>query len=399
MPSDRNPQSESELESVLRENAALKRNMEWLSRQLYGRVMPGLFAAPSMAHGNPARNGGPAGDHDPAPSALRESAATYHVHAPTDIPPDLPSDEKVLELPPAQAAGLSVAGYESSEAVAARSAFTRRTIRRAMYVSNDGSGMAVAAPAPALFPDPDGGPLAFDASFVAHVAFLRMAGMSFRTISELMETESGLAVSEPALRALALAAAETVMPLCAAMIARTLPDWGNLRRMFEEAKSGGDWLADGFLKTIHALEELENHARIRAGRLGGSPEDLYRERRAARTESARIAAAFFEQCRETLPAQNPQSPLAGTLRYAIEHERTLSVFLHDPRIELSCANPGTPVAEPFAALAACADECRMHGVSFRAWLEDTLIKLKQPEPPPFESLLPHRTAGAERRNR
>ena len=386
MPSDRKQQPESELESVLRENAALKRDLEWLSRQFYGRVMPGLFAAPSGPNDSPVQD--KSGVPEKTACAFHESAAAYHVRASTGVPPDISSDQVTLELPPVQAGGLSVAGYESSEAIAARPAVIRRTIRRTMYVSNDGSGMAVAAPAPALFPDPSGGPLIFDASFVAHVAFLHVTGMNFRTISELLESECGLALPESSLRDLTLAATETVMPLCADMVVRTLPDWNNLRRMFGEAKSGGDWFAEDFLKKIRALGELEELARIRADRIGGAPEDLYRERRTVRRESAGITAAFFAQCREMLPAQNPQSPLADALRYAIEHERSLSEFLHDPRIELSRANPETPVADPFAALAVCAGECRMHGVSFRAWLEDTLVKLKQPNPPPFESLFP-----------
>ena len=128
--------------------------------------------------------------------------------------------------------------------------------------------------------------------------------------------------------------------------------------------------------------------RIRAERLGGAPEDLYRERRAVRLESARITTRFFERCRELLPAQSLRSPLAEALRHVVEHEKTLSEFLYDPRLELSRANPETPVADPFAMLAICADECRARGVSFRVWLEDTLIRLKQPNPPPPESLFP-----------
>ena len=174
----------------------------------------------------------------------------------------------------------------------------------------------------------------------------------------------------------------------AALVARTIPDWMNLRRMFGDAKAGGDWLADEFLQRIHALAELEDHARVRAERLGGAPADLYRERRAVRSESARVAARFFERCRETLPSVNPRSPLAEALTFALDHEVSLSEFLHDPTLELSRANPETPVADPFAALAVCADECRTRGVSFRAWLEDTLVKLNQPDPPPCDSLFP-----------
>ena len=228
----------------------------------------------------------------------------------------------------------------------------------------------------------------FDTSFVAFVTDYHLAGMSFRTISERLKQESGLVISEVALRDLVLAAAEEIAPVCAALVMRTLPDWSNLRRMFEEAKAGGDWLADEFLQRIHALCELEDHARIRAERLGGAPEDLYRERRAVRVESARIAAKIFERCREMLPAQNPRSPLAEALRYAVEHEKSLSEFLYDPRLELSRANPETPVADPFAMLAICADECRLHGVSFRIWLADVFVRLTEPNPPPPESLFP-----------
>lgn len=390
MPSDRHPSSELDREFYLRENAALKKEVEWLSRQVYGRVMPGLFAFPDDEEDSASGEENPGSVCFPGGKSvtLHEPAAPYHVPEPTSVPPEFPSEEADLELPPDRRGGMSVAGHESFEAVAARPAIIRRTIRRTLYVSNDGSGMACAAPAPALFPDPSGGPQMFDASFLAHITVLRMAGIRFRAVSELLNMESGLAVSEETLRGLVLSAAETVAPVCSALVVRMLPDWMNLRRMFEEAKAGGDWLADGFVQSIHALFRLEENARARAERAGGSPEDLYRERRAARMNSARITADFFARCRETLPAQNPESPLAEALRHAVEHESLLSVFLHDPRMELFRANPETPVADPFAVLAVCADECRARGVSFRGWLEEALVRLKQPNPPPPESLFP-----------
>ena len=391
MPSDRDTQFDSEqIKAKDCEIAALKKLVDRLSRQLYGRVMPGLYA-PSVGNGDSFEDGtGASPDAGPenVSRAFREHAASYYTFEPVSVPPDFPSDEVTLELPSAKSGGMSVVSYETSEAIAARPSVVQRTIRRAMYASNNGSGMSAAAPGPALFPDPSGGGRLFDASFVAYVAGFHLAGMAFRTISDRLKTESGLVVSESTLRGLVLAAADAIAPVCAAMVARTLPDWMNLRGMFEEAKAGGDWLADEFLQRIHALGELEDHARIRAERLGGAPEDLYRERRAVRTESARVAARFFERCGETLPAQNPRSPLAEALTFALEHEVSLSEFLYDPRLELSRANPETPVADPFAMLAVCEGECRTRGVSFRAWLEDTLVKLKQPNPPPCTSLFP-----------
>ena len=387
MPSDRKSELERELEASQHENAALRKTIDLLSRQVYGRVMPGLYVMPT-GETDTAESSRPHGILDKTAGTLREPAASYHVSEPTSVPPDFPSDDVKLELPSSKSAGMSVIAFESAEAVAVRSALVRRTFRRAMYAANDGSGSSAAAPEPALFSDPSGGGQMFDASFVAFVTDYHLAGMSFRTIPERLKQESGLVISEVALRDLVLAAAEEIAPVCAALVKRTLPDWSNLRRMFEEAKAGGDWLADEFLQRIHALCELEDHARIRAERLGGAPEDLYRERRAVRVESARIAAKIFERCREMLPAQNPRSPLAEALRHAVEHEKSLSEFLYDPRLELSRANPETPVADPFAMLAICADECRMRGVSFRVWLEDTLVRLKQPDPPPPGSLFP-----------
>ena len=398
MPSDR-PQSESSCESILRENEALKKRLEWFSRQLYGRVMPGLYTPIASATDDDLSDedgiepenagfrsdGGADGDR---PLGFRESSAAYRVEVPTSIPPDFPSEDVTLELPEKEVRGMCVIGFERAEAIAMRPAVVMRRIRRSMYVSSDGSGFASAALAPALFPDPSGGPLVFDASFVAAVTASRMSGVSFRAISRRMKRENELEISAESLRRLVQFAAETLSPLGTALVVRTLPDWMNLHRLIEEAKTGGDWFADEFLQKIHALRELEEHARIRAERLGGAPEDLYRERRAARANSARMTTSFFDLCRETLPVLKEDSPLAETLRYALEHESFLSCYLHDPRMEFSRANPELPISDPFAALAVCADECRARGIAFRSWLEHALVMLKQPNPPPPESLFP-----------
>ena len=397
MPSDRNPQSESSYESILRENEALKKRLEWFSLQLYGRVMPGLYApVAGVVDDVPSGEGDPENDERPSdvgvnggrPSELHEPSAAYRVAVPTSIPPDFPSEDVTLELPEKEARGMCVIGFERAEAIAMRPAVVMRRIRRSMYVSSDGSGFASAALAPGLFPDPSGGPLVFDASFAAGVTASRLSGVSFRALSRRLKRENGLEISAESLRRLVLFAAETVSPVGTALVVRTLPDWTNLFRLIGEAKAGGDWFADEFLQKIRALRELEEHARMRAERLGGAPEDLYRERRAARVNSARMTASFFERCRETLPVLKADSPLAETLRYALEHETFLSCYLYDPRMEFSRANPDQPLSDPFAALAVCADECRARGVAFRSWIEHALVMLKQPNPPPPESLFP-----------
>lgn len=399
------------------EIAALKKRIEWLSCQRYGRVLPGLLAYPAESSSDGAQDDetvssdrGPGIARDDPQTALkpgrsgvlRESRAAYHVSgdakspvlsppeepAAFEPPSDLPEEATTLELPPRERSGMTAVGFEDFEAIAARPAVVRRRIHRAMYAAIDGSGLAAAAPLPALFPDPSGGPQKFDASFAAWIASMRVAGRSFRSIASDLKIEEGLDVPEPVLRGLFLAVAETVAPVCSALFLHSLPDWNSLRRMFEEAQSAGDWLAEEFLKKIHALNMLEENARIRADRLGGAPEDLYRERRIARAQSQRIAGDLFARCRELAPSLATETPLAETLRYAVEHESVLCEYLYDPRMEMAVAPPDDLRPDPMAALEILAAECEKRGVFFRGWLERALVMLKQIPPAPPETLFP-----------
>ena len=406
--------SEHEYEQEI---AALKKRIEWLSCQRYGRVLPGLLAYPAESSADGAqddetassvRGPGVARDVPQTPlkpgrsGVLREASAVYHVSgdanppepAPSDEtaafepPSDLPEESVTLELPPRERSGMTAVGFEDFEAIAARPAVVRRRIRRTMYASMDGSGLAAAAPSPALFPDPTGGPLEFDASFAAWIAAMRVAGRSFRSIASDLKIEEGLDVSESVLHGLFLAVAEMVAPVCSALFLHTLPDWNSLRRMFEEAQGAGDWLAEEFLKKIHALNMLEENARVRADRLGGAPEDLYRERRIARAQSQRIAGELFARCRELIPTLAPETPLAETIRYAVEHESVLCEYLYDAHVEMTVAPPDELHPEPLAALEILAAECEKRGVFFRGWLENALVMLKQTPPAPPETLFP-----------
>lgn len=400
------------------EIAALKKRIEWLSCQRYGRVLPGLLEYPAETPSDEslddepsshAREPGIARDVSqtaPKPGrggVLRESSPAYCVSGDAEQPESPPSEERTafeppddlpeetteLELPPRDRSGMTAVGFEDYEAVAARPAVVRRKIRRTMYAAMDGSGLAAAAPLPALFPDPTGGPQKFDASFAAWIASKRVAGRSFSSIASDLKTEEGLAVPEAVLRGLFEAVAETVAPVCSALFLHTLPDWNSLRRMFEDAQGAGDWLADEFLKKIHALNTLEENARIRADRLGGAPEDLYRERRTVRAQSRRIAGDLFARCRDLLPTLAPETPLAETLRYAVEHESVLCEYLYDAHVEMAVAPPDELHPGPLAALEILAAECEKRGVFFRGWLEHALVMLKQTPPAPPESLFPH----------
>ena len=121
MSSDRNQQSDLEqIDAKNREIAALKKTIDLLSRQAYGRVMPGLYALSSDAEAVSvdadiprSRDAVP----DKAGGALHESATSYHVIEPVSVPPGFPADEVTLELPPAKSGGMSVISYETADAI------------------------------------------------------------------------------------------------------------------------------------------------------------------------------------------------------------------------------------------------------------------------------------------
>ena len=109
--------------------------------------------------------------------------------------------------------------------------------------------------------------------------------------------------------------------------------WAHARRGFEQARDGEPEAADAALALIGAL--YANEKAIRRGKLKGAAKLALRRER-----SVPAAARFFAWCRErsARPDLLPRSPLAKALKYALDREAGLSVYLSDADVAIDTNN-------------------------------------------------------------
>ena len=101
-------------------------------------------------------------------------------------------------------------------------------------------------------------------------------------------------------------------------------NWAHARRTFEQARDGEPEAAGTALALIGALYGHEKTMRTR--KLEGAAKLAYR-----REHGAPVAERFFAWCREQCERADllPKSPLAKALKYALDREAGLSVYLSD----------------------------------------------------------------------
>ena len=100
--------------------------------------------------------------------------------------------------------------------------------------------------------------------------------------------------------------------------------WSHGRRMFEQAQESAPETVASALALIGGLYGIERD--IRRARLAGVAKRTARE-----SQSAPLAREFFAWCgKQCERGDLPKSPLAKALRYALDREAGLSVFLCDP---------------------------------------------------------------------
>ena len=86
----------------------------------------------------------------------------------SEIPADLPREERIIDVPEAEREGLTLIGYAESERIAYRTGLYVIHFKRAKYADPDCPENGVTtAPAPGDFFDTDSGRTRYDASFVA----------------------------------------------------------------------------------------------------------------------------------------------------------------------------------------------------------------------------------------
>ena len=105
--------------------------------------------------------------------------------------------------------------------------------------------------------------------------------------------------------------------------------WAHCRRVCEQAKESDPDAVASALALIGGLYSIERD--IRRARVEGAAKRAARE-----SQSAPIATEFFAWCRKQCERGDllPKSPLAKALRYALDREAELSVFLADPLVAI-----------------------------------------------------------------
>ena len=164
--------------------------------------------------------------------------------------------------------------------------------------------------------------------------------------------------------------------------------WSHCRRGFEQAKESEPETAASALALIGGLYGIERD--IRRTHVEGAAKRAIRE-----SQSAPIAREFFAWCRKQCERVDllPKSPLAKALRYALEREDGLSVFLTDPRVAIDTNHLERglrPVpmgrrnwlfawtelgAERVGVIQSLLATCRLHGVDPYTYLVDILQRV------------------------
>ena len=164
--------------------------------------------------------------------------------------------------------------------------------------------------------------------------------------------------------------------------------WAHCRRGFEQARESAPAATAAALALIGGLYSIERD--IRRARVEGAAKRVIRESR-----SAPIAQEFFAWCRKQCDRVDllPKSPLAKALRYALDREDGLSVFLTDPRVAIDTNHLERglrPVplgrrnwlfawtelgAERVGVIQSLLATCRLHGVDPYTYLVDVLQRV------------------------
>lgn len=182
--------------------------------------------------------------------------------------------------------------------------------------------------------------------------------------------------------------------------------WAHVQRKLKSAFKKGYIRAFEPMEMVRKLYKIENEAKEAAFRKG-TETALFQARKKGRMESKKIVSSFFELCQSLKDMEEPSSPVAEAVGYALNIENELKMFLENPKLNID-NNPAERMMKPFAVsrknwlftaseaggrnlaiLFSFAETCKANNVNFRLWLEDVLPKLNTTPSSQIDTLLPH----------
>jgi len=164
--------------------------------------------------------------------------------------------------------------------------------------------------------------------------------------------------------------------------------WSHTRRLYEQARESDPEAAASALALIGGLYSIERD--IRRAKAEGAAKRTVRQ-----SQSAPIAKEFFAWCRRQCERGDllPKSPLAKALRYTLDREDGLSVFLSDPRVSIDTNHLERGLrriptgrrnwlfawtelgAERIGVIQSLTATCELHGVDPYTYLVDVLQRV------------------------
>ena len=210
------------IRDLAEENEKLSNELAWFRRQMFGSKTehyipedetPSLF--PEEEEEAPIET---------APQKVSEhERRVRQTNALSEIPSDLPREERIIDVPEEKRQGMTLIGYEESERIAYRTGLYVIHFKRAKYADpSDALRGVVTAPAPGDVFDSVSGRTRYDISFVAKVAADKVENAIPLERQARMFSSDGLPVAPSTLEDLYKRTADALLPLYERMVDRIM---------------------------------------------------------------------------------------------------------------------------------------------------------------------------------
>lgn len=158
------------IRDLAEENEKLSNELAWFRRQLFGSKTEHYIPRDDTPSLFPEEMSPESPKEVPTATVAEHERKVRQANALSEIPADLPREERVIDVPEEERLGMVLIGYEESERIAYRTGLYVIHFKRAKYAdSSDTLRGVVTAPAPGDVFDSVSGRTRYDASFIAKV--------------------------------------------------------------------------------------------------------------------------------------------------------------------------------------------------------------------------------------
>ena len=414
------------IRDLAEENEKLSHELAWFRRQMFGSKTEHYIPQDDTPSLFPEEESPAQPEESPLTTVSEHERKVRQANALSEIPADLPREERIIDVPEEQRLGMTLIGYEESERIAYRTGLYVIHFKRAKYAdSSDALRGVVTAPAPGDVFDSVSGRTRYDVSFVAKVVADKVENAIPLERQARMFGNERLPVAPSTLEDLYKRTADALLPLYERMVDRIMQcdilhaDETFIKLMVKGAKKCKQaylWCRlTGIGPPMIAFHFSPSRSRDVAESLLGdysgtiirdSYAAYFQERKNARRQSQKLVQDFFAQCRVLKESERPSSPVAQAISYALNIEAELKKFLKDARLNIdnnpaerlnrgiaiirkNCLFAGSEAGgQRLAILYSFAATCKANGICFRKWLEDVLPRLTTTPAGQIDSLIP-----------